>query len=314
MRLLEFDSNDQLRSKDFTENIPPYAILSHTWGADDAEVTFDDLKNRSGTNKASYAKIQFCGEQARKDSLQYFWVDTCCINKTDSVELQEAINSMFRWYRDAGKCYVYLAAVSVRNGDDDHTKRTWEQDFRKSRWFKRGWTLQELIAPTSVEFFSREGEYLGSRTTLEQQIHEVTGIPILLVVRLCLSSALRSECDGQLNATQRRGRTRHTVYWGSSMSFCLLYMVRGRTRSFGFERRSTNAWGESLTSKRFHMPKEPCLIPMQEITGLVIRPHESTYYVRFKIGPSNPRVRASSGSTEWRARASRLSLGPSRSG
>jgi hypothetical protein len=150
MRLLEFDSSGLLRSKDFTENIPPYAILSHTWGADDSEVTFDDLKNRSGTSKAGYTKIQFCGEQAQKDNLQYFWVDTCCIDKTNLVELQEAINSMFRWYRAACKCYVYLSDVSLRDEDDDHTKRTWKLAFRNSRWFTRGWTLQELIAPASV--------------------------------------------------------------------------------------------------------------------------------------------------------------------
>jgi hypothetical protein len=131
MRLLEVGSSGQLRSKDFTESFPPYAILSHTWGADDSEVTFDDLKNGSGTNKAGYAKIQFCGEQARKDNLQYVWVDTCCIDKTNLVELQEAINSMFRWYRDAGKCYVYLqtyrsatAMTTIRSG---HGNRTFEK-------------------------------------------------------------------------------------------------------------------------------------------------------------------------------------------
>ena len=133
MRLLEFDENGQLRFEDATENIPPYAILSHTWGPDSGEVTFDDLKNGSSKSKAGYAKIQFCGEQARKDNLQYFWVDTCCIDKTNLVELQEAINSMFRWYRDAGKCYVYLLDVSLRNGDDDYAKRTWKLAFRNSR-------------------------------------------------------------------------------------------------------------------------------------------------------------------------------------
>jgi hypothetical protein len=79
MRLLQFDGTGQLHlSKDLTEKIPPYAILSHTWGADDDEVTFDDVKNGSGNSKAGYKKILFCGEQARKDKLEYFWVDTCC--------------------------------------------------------------------------------------------------------------------------------------------------------------------------------------------------------------------------------------------
>jgi hypothetical protein len=63
-------------------------------------------------SKPGYGKIRFCGEQARRDGFQYFWIDTCCIDKSSSAELQEAINSMFRWYRDAVKCYVYLADVS----------------------------------------------------------------------------------------------------------------------------------------------------------------------------------------------------------
>lgn len=178
MHLLEFDSANQLRSTEFTENIPQYAILSHTWGPDEDEVTFGDLKSRSGTTKPGYAKIQFCGEQARKDSLRYFWVDTCCIDKTDLVALQEAIRSMFRWYRDAVKCYAYLSDVSLSDADDGGAKQSWELAFRNSKWFTRGWTLQELIGPTSVEFFSWKREYLGSKTTLEQQIHEITGIPI----------------------------------------------------------------------------------------------------------------------------------------
>ena len=88
MRLLEVDGNCQLHVlQDLTENIPPYTMLSHTWGPDDDEVTFDDLKNGLGNGKAGYAKIQFCGEHARKDNLQYLWVYTCCINKTNLVEL-----------------------------------------------------------------------------------------------------------------------------------------------------------------------------------------------------------------------------------
>jgi hypothetical protein len=85
---------------------------------------------------------------------------------------------MFRWYHDAVKCYVYLSDVSVDNNDNNQTQQTWESAFRKSRWFTRGWTLQELIAPELVEFFSREGELLGNKKVLEGQIHQVTGIPI----------------------------------------------------------------------------------------------------------------------------------------
>jgi len=181
MRLLEWKSDvDFGLTKDLIHNIPPYAILSHTWGVDAEEVAFRDLMDGTGKTKAGHNKIRFCGEQARRDGLQYFWVDTCCIDKSNNNELSEAINSMFRWYRDAAKCYVYLADVSktALDADEMSNQLPWELSFRRSKWFTRGWTLQELIAPASVEFFSKEGEQLGTKESLERHIHEVTGIPV----------------------------------------------------------------------------------------------------------------------------------------
>jgi hypothetical protein len=173
MRLLEVqDTGEFSLTKDIlSHHIPRYAILSHTWGPDTEEVNFKDMMDGTAKSKpVGYGKIRFCGDQAKRDKLQYFWIDTCCIDKSSSAELQEAINSMFRWYRDADKCYVYLSDVA--------SQLAWESCFRKSRWFTRGWTLQELVAPTSVEFFSKEGKQLGSKSSLEQDIHEVTGIPV----------------------------------------------------------------------------------------------------------------------------------------
>ncbi|CZR64901.1 related to vegetatible incompatibility protein HET-E-1 [Phialocephala subalpina] len=179
MRLLKHNTDGKFSlTEDFMENnTPEYAILSHTWG--EGEVTFRDLIDGTGGSKAGYDKIQFCAQQAANDGLQYFWVDTCCIDKSSSAELQEAINSMFRWYQNAAKCYVYLSDVSTRKrkASDGFSDFTWKPAFRASRWFRRGWTLQELLAPDSVEFFSRERERLGDKRTLEQQIHEITGIP-----------------------------------------------------------------------------------------------------------------------------------------
>src|SRR5271170_5421160 len=155
MRLLERKSDGEFGLTEFWgDNIPRYAILSHTWGAE--EVTFKDLMDQTGKSKGGFNKIRFCGEQAANDGLKYFWVDTCCIDKSSSAELTEAINSMFRWYRNAVKCYVYLSDVSTLRHfeNDDLPRPTWKLAFRKSRWFTRGWTLQELIAPTSVEFYS----------------------------------------------------------------------------------------------------------------------------------------------------------------
>jgi Heterokaryon incompatibility protein (HET) len=174
MRLVKRDSNGEFSLTDdlADDNIPPYAILSHVWGKPHEEITFSDFNKQSFDNKIGYRKLQFCGEQAARDDLDHFWVDTCCIDKTNNVVLSEAINSMFRWYREAAKCYVYLADVSAQ----DFKARTWDADFRGSRWFTRGWTLQELLAPASVEFFSCEGIPIGDKTSLEAQIHDITRI------------------------------------------------------------------------------------------------------------------------------------------
>jgi hypothetical protein len=180
MRLLKYNNTGELTITNFISKdiIPPYAILSHRWLAETEEPTFKDLTNRTRQEKPGYEKLQFCGEQARQNDLQYFWVDTCCIDKENPAELSQAINSMFRWYRNATRCYVYLSDVSTRKRKRNESSRdTWESDFRKSEWFTRGWTLQELLAPISVEFFSHERERLGDKRSLEQQIHEITGIP-----------------------------------------------------------------------------------------------------------------------------------------
>jgi hypothetical protein len=179
MRLLERKSNGGLVLREFIGNhLPAYAILSHTWGADGKEVSFHDIEAGTGKSKAGYGKIQFCAEQAAADGLKHFWVDTCCIDKKNAVELSEAINSMFRWYQKAARCYVYLPDVSVANhdGNDQSCRLTWEPTFRQNRWFTRGWTLQELIAPTTVDFFTTEGKRLGSKSSLGSLIHEITGI------------------------------------------------------------------------------------------------------------------------------------------
>jgi len=167
----------------------PYAILSHTWGQPNEEVTFEDMVEGCGLGKAGYEKIKFCDEQAAKDGLQYFWVDSCCIKKSSDAELSESLNSMFRWYQRATKCYVRLSDVSTTKGKrrNGNLLETWEQAFRESRWFTRGWTLQELLAPQSVEFFSKEGSRLGDKQSLEQQIHEVTRVPISVLRGFALS-------------------------------------------------------------------------------------------------------------------------------
>ncbi|RYN79003.1 hypothetical protein AA0117_g3867 [Alternaria alternata] len=187
MRLLQRQANGSFSLVNHEGTcIPPYAILSHTWSENNEdEVSYDDLRNETGREKSGYAKLKFCAEQATKDGLEHFWVDTCCIDKSSSAELSEAITSMFRWYKNSATCYVYLADVTTkkrRGGrelpDHETPSVTWMSAFRNSRWFTRGWTLQELLAPRNVLFFSRDGELLGDKFSLEQHIHDVTHIPI----------------------------------------------------------------------------------------------------------------------------------------
>ena len=191
MRLLTLNSRSvPILTKNFSQkDIPRYAILSHTWGVDEDEVTFQDLENGSGKGKAGYDKILLCGEQARNDGLQYFWVDTCCIDKSSSAELSEAINSMFRWYRDAQKCYAYLDDFDRTNTlrttnvqSDRELARYWKDEFQQCRWFARGWTLQELLAPSEVHFYSYSWRYLGSRERLSAFISAVTSISNRILV------------------------------------------------------------------------------------------------------------------------------------
>ncbi|KAF2035026.1 TPR-like protein [Setomelanomma holmii] len=182
MRLLHLDQSGKLVLTDFRgKPIPPYAILSHRWGHPDSEVSFQDLASNDHQKKDGYRKIGFCVKQAAQDQLQYFWIDTCCIDKWNRRELSSSINSMFRWYKNAARCYVFLSDVSA---SAIQQQSDWEASFEASKWFRRGWTLQELIAPVSVEFFSCEGWQLGDKTTLEQLVHKITSIP-LAALRNC---------------------------------------------------------------------------------------------------------------------------------
>lgn len=178
MRLLELKADGTVTIDIFHPNYTPrYAILSHTWGAE--EVTFQDILNGTGKYKPGYSKVQFCGHQAAADGLRYFWIDCCCIDKSSSAELSEAINSMFRWFSEAAVCYVYLSDVNEDHINRDYPlpQSPWEPSFRKSRWFTRGWTLQELIAPRQLVFFTHAGTRIGTKTGLATIISEVTGIP-----------------------------------------------------------------------------------------------------------------------------------------
>lgn len=149
--------------------IPEYAILSHTWEMGQ-EVTFQEFSQEPRSDaKAGYWKIDQTCQQAIRDGLDYAWVDTCCIDKSSSAELSEAINSMFSWYRRAFVCYVYLADLSRAAEPDDPS-------VQHCRWFTRAWTLQELIAPTHIRFYAHEWEFCFTKSDASEQLSRITGI------------------------------------------------------------------------------------------------------------------------------------------
>jgi hypothetical protein len=169
MRLINTSSLDY---EEFEPAVaPPYAILSHTWSR--AELSFQDVQNdRKAGKEPEYAKLIEGCRAAARHGYSYFWIDTCCIDKTNSVELSEAINSMFRWYQQAGICLAYL--FDVPPGLEVLDK---ESQFAKSRWFTRGWTLQELLAPSEVEFLASDWTRITSKTDSSSFLADITGIP-----------------------------------------------------------------------------------------------------------------------------------------
>ncbi|KIM61030.1 hypothetical protein SCLCIDRAFT_60362, partial [Scleroderma citrinum Foug A] len=151
-----------------------YAILSHRWIAQEVdyvdmvelakmdEEERDEIRQRDG-----YRKVLWSCEQAQKDGYKWLWVDTCCIVKRSSAELSEAINSVYRWYENARVCYAYLHDFPDLLGIL----------IPMAGWFSRGWTLQEMIAPSDVQFFNKDWQSIGDKRTLAPTLAGVTGVP-----------------------------------------------------------------------------------------------------------------------------------------
>jgi len=161
----------------FDDAIPPYAILSHCWETE--EVLFQDLDPSHGITarglaKKGWSKIAGCCQQGLRDGFDYVWIDSCCIDKSSSADLSEAINSMFKWYQKAETCYAYLSDVSnVSPGD---ASPSFARDFVQCKWFTRGWTLQELLAPRVLVFYDCRWEVLGDRSELADLVVKASGI------------------------------------------------------------------------------------------------------------------------------------------
>ncbi|KAL6251759.1 hypothetical protein RBB50_001969 [Rhinocladiella similis] len=181
----------------FTETAPPYAILSHTWTSE--ELTYQDITSDGGlscTTKKGCAKLKQTCRLAVQDGLDYAWIDTCCIDKSSSAELSESINSMYTWYANATTCYVYLEDLSssdsisgattayIRKIDGENSSNSdalpatqAARSLAQCRWFTRGWTLQELLAPVKLTFYDSSWTPIGTRSTFCDMISRITSIP-----------------------------------------------------------------------------------------------------------------------------------------
>ncbi|KAE9375990.1 HET-domain-containing protein [Stipitochalara longipes BDJ] len=177
------DTTSLTLSAFFDDNTPHYAILSHTWESE--EVSFQDIQGPHDaiSNRTGYYKTKTFCSKSLEVGFQYAWVDICCIDKTNNAELSEAINSMYRWYQSAVACYAYLADVGSY------------RPLATSRWFQRGWTLQELIAPSDVLFFDSFWNELGSKASLAPEIERITKIPAGL---LTMETTLKDHCVAEV--------------------------------------------------------------------------------------------------------------------
>jgi hypothetical protein len=180
---------------------PKYVALSHRW-KEGEEVSFRDIHTDHAKTKGGFTKIKACCETALREGFSHVWIDTCCIDQSSSAELSEAINSMFRWYREAEICYVYLHdATNV-------------QDFVDSEWFDRGWTLQELVAPAQVRLYSKDWEVIGTKSTLSHEISLKSGISKRFLLGEDLELASIAE---RMSWAAKRKTTRE-----EDASYCLL--------------------------------------------------------------------------------------------
>ncbi|KAK4505471.1 hypothetical protein PRZ48_003434 [Zasmidium cellare] len=183
MRLLHTTA---LRFAEFNDgDTPPYAVLSHRWK--DGELSHDDFLHGRRKDSQGHHKVVEACRLAKSRSRDYIWIDSICIDKKSSAELSEAINAMFAWYKAAVECYAYLSDVNWTNsnvansrdsGQSGHSGSSEVDLLGKSRWFTRGWTLQELLAPKQVLFYDSNWHFMGTKVGLAPMLSQVTGIDI----------------------------------------------------------------------------------------------------------------------------------------
>lgn len=267
MRLLNTDTLELVEFSD--AEIPEYAILSHRWQRE--EVTFKDMHNGSHQSREGYAKIKSCCELAQQRGMAYAWIDTCCIDKSSSAELTESINSMYQWYAKAHECYAYISDVDIQDLDTPES----QDQFAASAWFTRGWTLQELIAPSEVLFYNKRWARFGHKTELQTLLSKITSVDASVLA----GSLPPSSCSvaQRMSWASKRNTTR-----AEDIAYCLLGIFEvnmpllygeGSRAFFRLQRKIIKqyddqtifAWTDNQEQKPVFAPSPACFSNLQSL-------------------------------------------------
>lgn len=270
------------RFEEFAGEIPPYSILSHTW--DTYEIPFRDFYTPHVHEEYPRAsqKINDTCDRALEDELDYVWIDSCCIDKSSSAELSEAINSMYSWYSKAQTCYVYLCDYDARAGNNSDFI---PEDFEKCRWLTRGWTLQEMLAPQDVHFYDKTWSYFGTRKELASTLSSITRVPTEV---LDGSKEVEEFCVAQRMAWAARRQTTRE----EDMAYCLfgLFQINapllyGEGGVRAFERLQ-----EEIIKKTNDLTIFAWMNPGPRMNGVtsILAPHPRYFSRSQYIRPQNP--------------------------
>ena len=167
---------------------------------------------------AGATKIRYAIVESSRHDLNYVWIDTCCIDKSSSAELSEATNSMYSWYEESEICFAYL--------EDIPSAQSSTTGLGHSRWFIRGWTLQELIAPANINFYGESWTFLGNKTGLSSALSGITSIPEDILIdpsRRSLASVARKMSWAADRQTSRVEDTAYSLLGIFKVNMPLLY-------------------------------------------------------------------------------------------
>lgn len=274
----------------FGFEVPPYASVSHMWG--DEELSFQDwlyVQNQDPArwglekieeemnllkSKNGYLKAMRACQQAQQDGYDWIWMDTMCIEKTSSAELSEAVDSMFKWYANSSVCYAYLGDVPNLDQDECHVQ---DSLFRKSRWFTRGWTLQELIAPSKLEFYSANWTVIGSKYDLVNLLNEITRVP-----RECL---VNSNCVNLCSiAAKMSWASRRETSRDEDLAYCLMGifnvhmpLIYGEGLENAYLRLQEEIIKESSDQSLFVWRRQRQPTPAESVTWGILATHPSDF-------------------------------------